>query len=73
MIQYWRLLVESRVFGVCSYLGEKMGVASRRIRLYFLYATFLTFGSPVVLYLAFAFWLNLRSYIRHKVLVVFDD
>jgi phage shock protein PspC (stress-responsive transcriptional regulator) len=69
----WRNIVESNVFGVCSYLGQKMGVASRRVRLYFIYSTFLTFGSPVVLYLAAAFWLNLKSYLRDRILPVWDN
>jgi phage shock protein C len=68
----WRWMVETRVFGVCSYLGEKMGIAGRRIRLYFIYATFLTFGSPVVIYLATAFWINLRDYLKERILPVWD-
>lgn len=59
-------LVEKSAFGVCSYLGKKMGVASNRVRLYFIYSSFLTFGSPAVLYLAVAFWVNVREYIRKK-------
>jgi phage shock protein PspC (stress-responsive transcriptional regulator) len=67
-----RSLVESRVFGVCTYLGEKMGIAGRSVRLYFIYASFLTFGSPVVVYLVAAFWLNVRAYVRRRVLSVWD-
>jgi len=68
----WRLLFETPVFGVCSYLGDKMGVAGRRVRLHFIYATCLTFGSPVVLYLAIAFWLNVRRYVREGMSSVWD-
>lgn len=68
----WRHLIETPVFGVCSYLGERMGVAGRRVRLHFIYATCLTFGSPVVFYLAAAFWLNVRTYLRERVLPVWD-
>jgi len=49
-----------------------MGIAGRSVRLYFIYATFLTFGSPVVVYLAAAFWLNVRAYVRRRVLSVWD-
>lgn len=56
--------VDKNAFGVCSYLGDKMGVASTRVRLYFIYLSFVTLGSPILLYLFVAFWLNIRGYIR---------
>jgi phage shock protein PspC (stress-responsive transcriptional regulator) len=60
-------LVERHAFGVCSYLGEKMNIASSRVRLYFIYISFVTLGSPVIFYLFLAFWVNIRRYIkRHK-------
>jgi phage shock protein PspC (stress-responsive transcriptional regulator) len=58
-----RRFVEMNVFGVCSYLGEKFNIASGKIRLYFIYASFLTFGSPVILYFVTAFWMNIKRYI----------
>lgn len=59
-----RQLLERSAFGVCSYLGEKMGVASSRVRIYFIYLSFLTLGSPILFYLIAAFWLNVRRYIK---------
>lgn len=59
-------LLEKSAFGVCSYFGEKMGVASSRVRLYFIYISFVTLGSPVIFYLFTAFWLNVRRYIRRS-------
>lgn len=60
-------IVERHAFGVCSYLGEKMNIASSRVRLYFIYISFVTLGSPVIFYLFLAFWVNIRRYIkRHK-------
>ena len=59
-------LLERSAFGVCSYLGEKMGVASARVRLYFIYLSFVALGSPVIFYLFVAFWLNLKRYIKNK-------
>ncbi len=56
--------VEKYSFGVCSYLGDKMGLASARIRLYFIYASFLSFGSPLLIYLVIAFWINIKIYLR---------
>ncbi len=54
---------EKHAFGVCSYLGEMFGISSARIRLYFIYTSFITMGSPIILYLIMAFWLNLKKYI----------
>lgn len=59
-------LMERSAFGVCSYLGEKMGLASARVRMYFIYLSFVTLGSPVIVYLFVAFWLNVRRYLRSK-------
>ncbi len=58
--------MERSAFGVCSYLGEKMGLASARVRMYFIYLSFVALGSPVIIYLFVAFWLNVKRYIRSK-------
>jgi len=57
-------LLERSAFGVCSYVGEKIGIASSRVRLYFIYASFITLGSPLIIYLALAFWVNIRKYFK---------
>lgn len=56
--------LERSAFGVCEYLGNKFGIASTRVRLYFIYATFVALGSPVLFYLILAFWVNLRKYVK---------
>ena len=65
-------LVEQRAFGVCSYLGEKIGVSSARVRLYFIYLSFVAFGSPVIIYLFVAFWLNIKQYIKRKKSMIWE-
>ncbi len=65
-------LLERSAFGVCSYLGEKMGVASSRVRVYFIYLSFAAMGSPIIFYLFVAFWLNVRQYIRRSRFLVRD-
>lgn len=62
IIEKWKYLMSSRVFGVCSYIGDKFRIRDSRIRLYFIYATFLTFGSPIVIYMIIAFWLEVKEY-----------
>ncbi len=55
--------IEWHVFGVCEAIGEKMGVATTTIRKYFIYMSFLTMGSPLIIYLFVAFWMNVKNYI----------
>ncbi len=57
---------EDKAYGVCTRLGEKMGVATSSIRLFFIYASFLTFGSPVIVYLLLAFVMNMRKHLRRN-------
>jgi phage shock protein C len=59
-------VLERSAFGVCSYLGEKMGVASATVRLYFIYLSFAALGSPIIVYLFLAFWLNIKRYIKRS-------
>jgi hypothetical protein len=47
-------------------MGEKMGVSTSTIRKYFIYVSCLTIGSPVVIYLFLAFWLNIKAYIQNS-------
>ena len=55
---------ESQAFGVCAKLGDKLRIPTYSIRIFFIYASFLTFGSPVLLYLALAYIMNIRKYLR---------
>lgn len=55
--------IEWQAFGVLSALGERMGIAASRIRMWFMYISFLTLGSPIVLYMIVAFWMNMKRYI----------
>ena len=59
-----RYFVENQAFGVCSRLGEKMNISASSIRLYFIYTSFLTLGSPVILYLIMAFWMEMKKHLR---------
>ncbi|GHB84984.1 PspC domain-containing protein [Persicitalea jodogahamensis] len=59
-----RYYVENQVFGVCAGLGEKLSFSASSIRLYFIYASFLTFGSPIIIYLVLAFWMEMRKHLR---------
>jgi len=65
MIQSWfKDIVERHAFGVCQHLGERMHVAPAEVRKYFIYTSFIGMGSPLIVYLFVAFWMNVRRYIR---------
>ena len=58
-----REFIELNAFGVCTALGEKLGIASSKIRMWFIYISFLTMGSPIIIYMIMAFWMNMKGYI----------
>jgi phage shock protein PspC (stress-responsive transcriptional regulator) len=60
----FRSFVEWNAFGVCSAIGNRMGIATSRIRLYFIYTSLLTMGSPIIIYMVLAFWRNMRNYVK---------
>jgi hypothetical protein len=47
-------------------MGEWMGIRSSDIRKYFIYTSFLTIGSPIIIYLVMAFWMNVKKLIRQR-------
>ncbi|MFP4091100.1 MAG: PspC domain-containing protein [Cyclobacteriaceae bacterium] len=57
---------EEQAFGVCSRLGEILSISTSSIRLFFIYASFLTFGSPLLVYMGLAFIMNLRRHWRKR-------
>lgn len=58
-----RDFLEIHAFGVCNAIGERLGIATSRIRMWFIYVSFLTMGSPIILYMILAFWMNIKDYI----------
>ncbi len=68
----FKSLIEQTAYGVCTQIGEKIGLSTRRIRMFFIYASFLTLGSPVIIYMILAFWFNMKNYVREKRTAVWD-
>ncbi len=62
-MQKIREFLELKAFGVCTSIGERLGIATTRIRMWFIYISFLTLGSPVIIYMILAFWKNIKHYI----------
>jgi phage shock protein PspC (stress-responsive transcriptional regulator) len=66
VIERFKMLAEKGMFGVFSRVGDTLGMDTSRIRMFFIYITFLGFGSPVFIYMAVAFILNINNYIRRR-------
>ncbi len=61
-----RYISEKEAYGVFSWLGNKMSIKSSDIRLTFIYISFITFGSPVLIYVFMAFILKHKEYFKPK-------
>jgi phage shock protein PspC (stress-responsive transcriptional regulator) len=57
---------EKQAFGVCEWWGEKLSIRSSNIRMFFIYTSFLTIGSPLIIYLIMGFVMNLRKLVRKQ-------
>lgn len=57
-------LTALNAFGVCTYLANKLGIGVDKVRTYFIYASFATLGSSLLIYLALSFALEFRMLLR---------
>jgi phage shock protein PspC (stress-responsive transcriptional regulator) len=64
MIDKIRNFFENNAFGVCNKLAEKTNISSESVRMFFIYASFITLGSPIIIYLSLAFVIKLRKHFR---------
>jgi phage shock protein PspC (stress-responsive transcriptional regulator) len=67
-----RQFFETRAFGVCTWLGDVLHMPTSAIRFFFIYASFLTIGSPLIIYMILAFWLKMKTYLRGRRTSVWD-
>ena len=49
---------EKNVFGVCEWLGNIFGINPTLVRKFFIYLSFVTLGSPLLIYFPLAFFLE---------------
>ncbi|WP_462265987.1 PspC domain-containing protein [Mucilaginibacter sp.] len=64
MLQRILTFFERYSFGVCTYLGEKLNISIGKIRLFFIYSSFLAVGFPIVFYFCAGIVLDVRNYIK---------
>lgn len=57
-------LLEFQLFGVCAWLGDKLGIKATSIRMYFIYLSFFTFGSPIIVYFIASFILEHKHFFK---------
>ena len=63
---------EKRSFGVCTYIAERLNISISKIRLFFIYSSFLAVGFPIVFYVLAALVLDVRHYIKRIRLRIWD-
>jgi len=68
----FRFLVENTIFGVCVYLGRVLNIPSKNVRMFFIYTSFFTFGSPIIIYFIIGFWVKIKTMINGKRNPVWD-
>ncbi len=66
MIEQIKYYFEQKAFGVCAWWGDRLNVKTNSIRVYFIYLSFLTLGSPLVIYLIMAFILKNKYWFKAK-------
>lgn len=64
MIQKIIFFFEMRSFGVSRWWAQKLGIDSSRVRLGFIYSSFIALGSPLLIYLIMAWILENKHYFK---------
>ncbi len=63
---------EHQSFGVSTYLANKLNMSTAKVRLFFIYASFLAVGFPILFYFLAAIFLDIRNYMKKMRLKVFE-
>ena len=63
---------EKQSFGVCTYLAERLNISISKIRLFFIYSSFLAVGFPIIFYVLAALVLDIRHYVKKIKMRIWD-
>ncbi|MES2266593.1 MAG: PspC domain-containing protein [Bacteroidota bacterium] len=66
MLQRVITFFERYSFGVCTYLGERFNISIAKIRLFFIYSSFLAVGFPLIFYFFAGIVLDIRNFVKRK-------
>jgi phage shock protein PspC (stress-responsive transcriptional regulator) len=72
MFQSIVIFFEKQSFGVSTYLANKLNMSITKVRLFFIYSSFLAVGFPILFYLLAAVVLDIRNYVKKARLKVWD-
>jgi len=72
MLQRVLMCFERQSFGVCTYLGERFTMSTSKLRLFFIYATVMSVGFPLVFYFLAAFVLGFKNYVKRIRTTIWD-
>ncbi|MDQ7947887.1 MAG: PspC family transcriptional regulator [Pedobacter sp.] len=72
MLQRIITYFEQQSFGVSAYLANKFNMSTSKVRLFFIYSSFLAVGFPILFYLLAAVMLDIRNYVKKIRLRVWD-
>ncbi|MBI1837171.1 MAG: PspC family transcriptional regulator [Flavobacteriia bacterium] len=65
-IQKILLFFEMRSYGVCEWWARKLGIRTSKVRIGFIYASFIALGSPLFIYLTMAWILEHKHYFKFQ-------
>lgn len=66
------IFFEKQSFGVCTYIGERFSMSTSKIRLFFIYASVLSAGFPLLVYFFAAFYLGFKNYVKRIRTTIWD-
>ncbi len=66
MLQRIITFFERYSFGVCTYMGERFNISIAKIRLFFIYSSFLAVGFPLIFYFFAGIVLDFRNYVKRS-------
>ncbi|RYE54467.1 MAG: PspC domain-containing protein [Sphingobacteriales bacterium] len=72
MFQRTVTFFEKQSFGVCTYIAERLNMSISKIRLFFIYSSFLAVGFPIVFYILAALVLDVRRYVKRIRMRIWD-
>lgn len=72
MINKLMLFFERQAFGVCARVSDKLNLQVSEVRLFFIYVSFLTLGSPIIMYVLLMFLFKLKDTLFYKRKRTFD-
>jgi len=66
LIQKIVFFFEMRSFGVSEWWAKKLGVRTAKVRLFFIYSSFIALGSPLIIYLLMGLALEYKHIFKLK-------